>query len=231
MIRTEQVELGRVDGHVTHAERPRGGVLILPTVTGVDDHMRERAGMLAEAGFSSLIWNPYPGQPPPADMAQAQTMAAKLDDGVLGAMTACVDHMLGAMKLPAVAVMGFCLGGRYAVVLAGKDKRLAACVPYYPSIRVPNKPNESEDALALAAQIACPVHLIHGTADKVFLQPVFETLRGILEQRKVATMVQVHPGADHSFVRPALHSNPANVIATRLSWPPVVSFLQACLPG
>ena len=39
--------------------------------------------------------------------------------------------------------MGFCLGGRYAVLLAGKDKRLAACVPYYPSIRVPNKPNQS----------------------------------------------------------------------------------------
>ena len=108
-------------------------------------------------------------------------------------MVGCVDHMLGAMKLPAAAVMGFCLGGRYAVVMAGKEKRLAACVPYYPSIRVPNKPNESEDALALAAQIACSVHLVHGSADKVFLEQVFETLRGILEQRGVATMVQVHP--------------------------------------
>jgi carboxymethylenebutenolidase len=231
MIRTEQIALPRVDGHITHAERPRGGVLVLPTITGVDAHMRERAGMLAEAGFSALIWNPYPGQQAPTDMAQAQTMAATLNDGAFGAMTACVDHMFGAMKLPNVAVMGFCLGGRYAVVLAGKDKRLAACVPYYPSIRVPNKQNESEDALALAAQIACPVHLIHGSADKVFLQPVFERLRGILEQRPVATMVQVHPGADHSFVRPDLHTNPANIIATRLSWPPVVSFLQACLPG
>ena len=51
MIRTEEVALGRVDGHITHAERPRGGVLILPTITGVDAHMRERAGMLAEAGL------------------------------------------------------------------------------------------------------------------------------------------------------------------------------------
>ena len=38
--------------------------------------MRERAGMLAEAGFTAMIWNPYPGQQAPADMAQAQTMAA-----------------------------------------------------------------------------------------------------------------------------------------------------------
>lgn len=186
--------------------------------------------MLAEAGFTALIWSPYPGKKPPADMNAAQAMAATLNDGALGAITACVDHMLGPMRLPAVAVMGFCLGGRYAVVLAGKDRRITACVPYYPSIRVPMKPNESEDALMLAAQITGPVHLVHGAADKVFLPPVYEKLRGILEQRQAATFVQVHPGADHSFVRPEIHTNPANVTATRLSWPPVVSFLQACLP-
>ena len=101
-------------------------------------------------------------------------------------------------------------------------------MPYYPSIRVPHKPNESEDAVALAPQIACPVHLVHGSADKVFLQPVFETLRGILEQRGVATMVQVHPGAVHSFMREDLHSDPANAAASRLSWPPVMGFLDTC---
>jgi carboxymethylenebutenolidase len=231
MVRTELIAQGRVDGHITHAERPRGGVLILPTITGVDDHMRERARLLAEAGFTSLIWNPYPGKPAPADMNAAQAMAAHLSDGALDAMTACVDHMLGALRLPKVAVMGFCLGGRYAVVLAGKDRRIAACVPYYPSIRVPNKPNESEDALALAARIECPVHLVHGAADKVFVEPVYQKLRAILEPRKAASFVQVHPGADHSFVRPDIHTNPANVTATRLSWPPVVAFLEACLPA
>src|SRR5262245_36446099 len=193
MIRTEDIAQGRIDGHITHAERPRGGVLILPTITGVDDHMRERARLLAEAGFSSLIWNPYPGKPSPADMAAAQVMAATLNDGALDAMAACVDHMLGALRLPKVAAMGFCLGGRYAVVLAGKDRRIAACVPYYPSIRVPNKPNESEDALALAARVECPVHLVHGAADKVFVEPVYRQLRDILERRAAATFVQVHP--------------------------------------
>ena len=34
MIRTEEVATGRVDGHITHAERPRGGILVLPTITG-----------------------------------------------------------------------------------------------------------------------------------------------------------------------------------------------------
>ena len=49
-------------------------------------------------------------------------------------------------------------------------------------------------------------------ADKVFLQPVFGRCAASLSNEAVATMVQVHPGADHSFVRPDLHADPANVL-------------------
>src|SRR5262245_21033623 len=183
MIRTEDIAVGRVDGHITHAERPRGGVLMLPTITAVDPHMKDLARKLAEAGFTSLIWNPYPGEAPPPDVTAAQPRAGKLDDGSLAAMSACIDHLLGPLKLPAVAVMGCCLGGRYAVLLAAKDKRVTGCVAYYPSIRVPMSPNQTLDAVALAAEIECPVHLVHGTADQVFVNPVFFKLREVLDQR------------------------------------------------
>jgi carboxymethylenebutenolidase len=230
MIRTEEIAAGGVDGHIAHAERPRGGVLMLPTITGVDAHMKDRARALAEAGLTSMIWNPYPGEAPPADPASAQPYAAKLNDGRLESMSACVGHLLDTLRLPAVAVAGFCLGGRYAVLLAAKDKRLAACVPYYPSIRVPMSPNQTLDAIALAADIRCPVHLVHGTGDQVFLHPVFLKLRDVLDARQAATTVQIHPGAVHSFMRPDLHKLPANAEAARLSWPPVVAFLETCVP-
>jgi carboxymethylenebutenolidase len=231
MIRTEEITAGRVEGLVTHAATPRGGVLILPTITAVDAHMRERARLLAEAGWSSMIWNPFPGEPPPADTASGQARMGKLNDGALDAMAECVSHLRDKLRLPAVAAMGFCLGGRYAVLLAARDRRLFACVPFYPSIRVPMSPNQTLDAIALAADIHCPVHLVHGTADQVFLHPVFLQLRDALEKRKAATVVQVHPGAVHSFMRPDLHRDSANATATRLSWPPAVAFLDACLAG
>lgn len=231
MPRTETIAQGRVDGLITHAERPRGGVLMLPTITGVDAHMRDRAEKLAAAGFTSLVWNSYPGEAPPADTVAAQPRAAKLNDGALESMSACVTHMLDALRLPAVAVMGFCLGGRYAVLLAAKDQRLVGCVPYYPSIRVPMSPNQTLDAMALAADIRCPVHLIHGTADQVFVHAVFLKLRDVLDGRKAATTTQVHPGGVHSFMRPDLHTVPANAEAARLSWPPAVAFLETCLPA
>ena len=92
-----------------------------------------------------------------------------------------MSHLLDTLHLPAVAVLGFCLGGRYAILLAARDKRLFACVPYYPSIRVPMGPNQTLDAVALAADIQCPVHLVHGTGDQVFLHPVFVQVRDALE--------------------------------------------------
>src|SRR5262249_4357472 len=117
MIRTEEIASGRVDGHIAHAERPRAGVLISPTFTGVDAPMRERAQILAQAGYTSLVWNPYPGQTAPTDLDAARTLATKLNDGVLDSMSDCVTHLLENLRLPAVAVLGFCLGGRYAVLL------------------------------------------------------------------------------------------------------------------
>jgi len=230
MIRTEEVSAGRVNGHIAHAERPRGGILVLPTVTGVDAAMRDRARILAEAGYTAVVWNPYPGETRPADVESARARAAKLNDGALDSMSDCLSHLLDKLRVPAVAVLGFCLGGRYAVLLAAKDKRLVACVPYYPSIRVPMLANQTLDAIALAAEIACPVHLIHGTADQVFLHAVFLQLRDMLDRRKAATIAQVHPGAVHSFMRPDLQKDLANASATRLSWPPVMAFLDTCLP-
>jgi carboxymethylenebutenolidase len=229
MIRTEEIAAGRVDGHIAHAERPRGGVLILPTVMGVDAPMRERARILAEAGYTAFVWNPYPGKTPPSDLESARALATKLNDGALDAMSDCLTHLLEKLRVPAVAVLGFCLGGRYAVLLAAKDRRLKACVPYYPSIRIPRQPNQSLDAIALAAEIECPVHLIHGTGDQVFLHAVFLQLRDVLDRRKVPTASQVHPDAVHSFMRPDLHSAPANAAAARLSWPPALAFLETCL--
>jgi len=229
MVHTEQIDAGGVNGHMTHAERPRGGMVLLPPITGVDAFARARAAHLAEAGFSTLIWNPYPGEAPPTDLPAAQARAAKLNDGGVDTMSDCVGYLLEKFRLPAVAVVGFCLGGRYAVLLAARDRRLFACVPFYPSIRVPNSPNQTLDAMALAADIQCPVHLIHAGADQVFVQPAFAQLRDVLERRTAATVTQVHPGAVHSFMRPDLQSVPANASATQLSWPPVIAFLEASL--
>jgi carboxymethylenebutenolidase len=155
--------------------------------------------------------------------------AAKLRDDAVDDMAACVAHLRQATGGAPVGVLGFCLGGRYALLLAAQERGLAACVAFYPSVFVPPKPNQARDAVALSARIACPVHLVYGTADEVLTHAAFLQLRGALEQRAAATIVQVHPGAVHSFMRPELQGNPANAAATRLAWPQAEAFLAAQL--
>jgi carboxymethylenebutenolidase len=230
MPRTEQIDQGRVHGHLAHADKPRGGIVLLPTIFGLDRFSQGRAGLLAEAGYTTLIWNPYPGEAAPTEHADAQSKAGKLSDDTVDDMSACASYLLDTLKLPKVAVLGFCLGGRYALLMAAADRRMAGCSAFYPSIREPMKPNEKLDAVAKAADIACPVHVTWGTADQVIVKPTFLRLRESLESRTAAaTLAEMHPGAVHSYLRPDLQTVPANAAATGLSWPSAMRFLETCL--
>jgi carboxymethylenebutenolidase len=228
MVRTENVATDRVHGFIAHADKPSGGVLILPTITGVDKPMQAIAQELAATGLTSMVWNPFHGDTSnPTDYAGFIARAGKLSDDLVDThMAACLGHLRDSLRLPSVAVLGFCLGGRYSLLLAAHDKRLAACAAFYPSVRVPMSPHQRRDAIALAAEIACPVYLVQAGADEVILFPTFLKLREALEKRPVATMTQLHPGAVHSFMRPDYQKDAANATATRISWPQAVAFLK-----
>lgn len=228
MVRTETIARDRVHGFIAHADKPIGGVLILPTITGVDPPMKTLAQELAGAGITAMVWDPFAEDTSnPTDHAGFMARAGKLRDDLVDThMAACIGHLLDDLRLPSAAVLGFCLGGRQSLLLAAHDKRLAACVAFYPSVRVPMTPNQSRDAIALAPQIPCPVQLVQAGADEVILFPTFLKLREALETRKVATISQVHPGAVHSFRRPDFQSDPMNATATQISWPPALAFLK-----
>ena len=100
MPRTEQIDQGRVHGLLAHADEPRGGIVLLPTIFGVDRFSQGRAALLAEAGYTTLIWNQYPGEGAPTEYAVAQAKAGKLSDDLVEDMSECATHLLDKLILP-----------------------------------------------------------------------------------------------------------------------------------
>ena len=119
-------------------------MLILPTIFGVNEFARHYADTLANAGMTAAVWDINSGLPLTTDYQECIKRARTLtDESVSGMVTAWLDTMLGELGLKSVAVLGFCIGGRFALLQAARDKRLRpARWPIRPS-RIPGLPTRS----------------------------------------------------------------------------------------
>ena len=216
-------------GYVSRPDAPPGGgVLILPTIFGVNEFARQYADALANAGLTAAVWDINSGLPLTTDYQECIRRARTLtDEGVAVMVTGWLDTLLGELGLTSVAIIGFCIGGRFALLQAACDKRLKACAMAYPSIENPRLANQELDALGLAASVDCPVHLIRPGNDHVTNPETYEALTRALLTRRSPTTFQIHPAAEHGFMH--RKTPEANVAAASLASPQVIAFLKACL--
>jgi carboxymethylenebutenolidase len=216
-------------GYVAEPEQgARSGVLILPTIFGVNDFARSFADTLANAGLSAAVWDINSDLPLTADYQECIKRARTLTDArVAAVVTQWLDAMLGEFGLSSVAVVGFCIGGRFALLQAAHDQRLRACAAAYPSIENPRLANQERDALSLAATIACPVQMLRPGNDHVTSPETYDALTRTLLARRAPTAIQLYPEAEHGFMH--RKTPDANIAATLLASPQIVAFLAACM--
>jgi carboxymethylenebutenolidase len=228
-IRSEEFRGPGLHGYVARPEQQaRGGVLVLPTIFGVNAFARGYANLLAESGLLAAVWDINSGMPLVTDYDECIRRARMLTDaGVAQALTGWIDAMIEQMHVTSVGVLGFCIGGRFALLKAAADKRVQACAAAYPSIEDPRLANQEVDALSLAFNIACPVHIVQPGKDHVTGAATYETLKQVLFKRSAPTILQVHPEAEHGFMH--REKPDANKAATRIASPQLMGFLTACL--
>jgi len=221
------ITLDGASGFLVKAEKAKGGVLLLPTIYGVNKDARDYAAALAHLGLSTLIWDPFADEPEAKTPEAAIKRSASLRDGPsMDAASICIDFMMDELRLDSIGTLGFCLGGRYCLMLAAREERIGACASIYPTVHVPKLPHQEEDVLSRAAEIECPVLLVYPGQDHITSNDTFGQLQAQLQRRHAPTSILLYPHADHGFFHTEGVENEA---ATRQSAPQINAFLRACL--
>jgi len=139
----QNIELKTKDGQTISAYKaepagkPRGGIVVIQEIWGVNSHIRDVADRYAKEGYLAIAPAIFDRIEPGVKMDQytQETMQKgfgymqKVDqDKALLDISAAVA---GASKAGKVGVVGFCFGGRMAWLAAAHVDGISASVPYY----------------------------------------------------------------------------------------------------
>lgn len=162
------IELTAADGHGFKAwraapeGRPRGAILLLQEIFGVNGHIRELVDGFAADGYDTLAPALFDRVERDVELGYAsedvqrgrELRAAVPLEGTLADMTACREALKGSGRIGAI---GYCWGGTLAWLCATRLK-VACAVGYYGSGTIEFV---KEDP-------ACPVTLMLGETDTSF---------------------------------------------------------------
>ncbi len=173
------------------------GVLVIQEWWGLVPHIKDVVDRFAAAGFTALAPDLYHGaSTTEPDGAGKLMMALNLDTAGKD-LSGAIDLLVAKSRLPKVGVVGFCMGGGLALVVAcQRPDAVAAVAPYYGAIPWESvQPNWS----ALTAKVVGEYAENDGWASPAAaaeLQSQLQTLG------KDATL-HIHPGCDHAFFNDA----------------------------
>ena len=139
---SEWIKLKASDGFELAAWRadpkgaPRGGIVVIQEIFGVNGHIRSVADRLAAEGYLAIAPAVFDRVEPGVQLGYDQpgmsagiALAGKMNSASATLdVIAATEAAKGAGK---VGIVGFCMGGTYAWVASAKIPGLAAAVGYY----------------------------------------------------------------------------------------------------
>jgi carboxymethylenebutenolidase len=227
----------RINGYLaepaTEAE-PRPAIVVVHEAGGLGEHIKDVANRFANLGYLALGVDLYTreGGPPPMDDPQA--LMARLfsipDARTLADLEGGADFLRARDDASGkVGCIGFCMGGRYTLLLACSSERVDAVVDCWGGLidaataEQRSTPERPTPPLELVGSLHCPLYAAFGADDHNPSPQVGERLREALAHTPYQTTVDFYDGAGHAFFadyRPSYRPQPAALL-----WQRVVPFL------
>lgn len=198
------------------------GVIVIQEWWGLVPHIEQVCERFAREGFVALAPDLYHGRTvsEPDEAAKAM-MAMQLDQAATD-MSGATDELRRRCGRDRVGVVGFCMGGGLALVLAcRRPDAIGACVPFYGVIPWPDaQPDYGAMDAAVQGHFA--------ELDDFFPPDKAHQLEQDLRAAGKQAEVFVYPGAQHAFFnddRPEVHDAEASATA----WDRTLAFLRSTL--
>lgn len=200
------------------AGKPRGGVVVVQEIFGVNHHIRAVCDRIAEAGYAALApalfdrtARDFQSGYSPEEVAKARKFIETPDwDAMLRDTAAAAEELKG---LGSVAVIGFCMGGTIAFLSATRLAGIAAAVCYYGG-GIARFADETPK---------CPTQMHFGEKDDHIPMSAVEEIR----RKRPDCEIHVYQGAGHGFhcdERASYHAESA-----ALAWKRSLAFLEKAM--
>jgi carboxymethylenebutenolidase len=217
------------------------GMIVIHEAGGLGEHIRDVTNRLANIGYVALGVDLYTREGGPPDTSDVQAMMARLfsisDATALGDLEGAADYLRGLDGVTGrIGCIGFCMGGRYTLLLACASDKLNAAVDCWGGFIHRSTPDEvvtesrpSPPLEMVEGKLGCSLLAAVGAEDQNPSPALGEELR----ERALASpagrageeiKVDVYDGAGHAFFadyRPSYRPEPAAKL-----WREVVPFLS-----
>lgn len=200
-------DTGQLSGHAAYLAVPVAtggrpgpwpGVVLVHDALGLSDDMREQADWLAAAGYLVAVPDLYGGKGAIRCVKGAFSQLSAQRGPVFDQIEAVRSALAGTADCTgAVGVIGYCMGGSFALLLAGRPGWSAASVNYG---MVP-------DNIAEVLGGACPVVASFGGKDKG-LAGAAGKLRAAADAAGATADIKEYPQARHGFINRLTAASP-----------------------
>lgn len=207
-------------GYLTVPEGGGPGIVLVHDVWGLAEHTRDFARRFAAAGFVTLAVDLYAALGP-VEIREPGPFMQELSDPDLVETVGRAARFLRehpAVRGRPVGVVGFCMGGTYALLSGAELAGLAAVVSFYGvlshrhglyhSERGLDPAKKPREPLEAVRDLRCPTLAFFGEDDPYISAEDVAAFRERVSLGSAAAPVeiQVYPGAGHAFMndtRPA----------------------------
>jgi carboxymethylenebutenolidase len=210
-----------VGGYIARpkAARRYPAVLVVAGNLITEEYIPNTCAALAVAGFVGLAPNIFHPVPPNATAQEMnRALANRTDADYLADIHAGTDYLRQHESVASggVGILGFCSGGRRALLYASQFDGVNAVVSFHAA---------SMTTPAEVTRLRVPTQLHHGTADRVSPPSVSQALAEQLRHQATPVELFLYDGADHGFL--AYTREPEyNPDAAQLAWDRTIAFLR-----